>query len=238
MVKNRYGKSLTIILIIVIIAIVGLLIFFGIDVYRKYYIESVSGDAVKEFEDQVNQIASTTQGNTVNLNDVSGSINVNDLGTGETAQNTVQEEQTNTEGSGVEYMGYDVIGTIEIPATDVKYPIVADYEMSINAMNVAIVKMYPGNINLNDVGNTVLVGHNYRNGTFFSNNKRLEKGDKIYITDNTGRKVTYEIYHKYETSTSDSEYMTRDTEGKREISLSTCTDDTKKRLIIWAREVD
>ncbi len=238
MVKNRYGKSLTIILIIVIIAIVGLLIFFGIDVYRKYYIESVSGDAVKEFEDQVNQIASTTQGNTVNLNDVSGSINVNDLGTGGTAQNTVQEEQTNTEGSGVEYMGYDVIGTIEIPATDVKYPIVADYEMSINAMNVAIVKMYPGNINLNDVGNTVLVGHNYRNGTFFSNNKRLEKGDKIYITDNTGRKVTYEIYHKYETSTSDSEYMTRDTEGKREISLSTCTDDTKKRLIIWAREVD
>ena len=232
MVKNRYSKSLTIILVIVIIAIVGLLIYFGIDVYRKYYIERAAGDAVKEFEDQMNQIASLPQGNALDLNGLSDSIDVNGLGQdGSTTQ-------ASNEGTGVKYMGYDVIGTIEIPATDVKYPIVADYEMSINAMNVAIVKMYPGTIDLNEPGNTVLVGHNYRNGTFFSNNKRLEDGDKIYITDNTGRRVTYEVYNKYETSTSDSEYMTRDTNGKREISLSTCTDDTTRRLIIWAREVE
>lgn len=233
MIKNRYSKSLTVILILVIIAIVGLLIYFGIDVYRKYYIERAAGDAVKEFEDQMNQIASLPQGNAVDLNGISDSIDVNGIG-----QDGTTSQATNGEGSGVKYMGYDVIGTIEIPATDVKYPIVADYEMSINAMNVAIVKMYPGTINLNEVGNTVFVGHNYRNGTFFSNNKRLEKGDKIYITDNTGRRVTYEVYNKYETSTSDSEYMTRDTNGKREISLSTCTDDTTRRLIIWAREVE
>ena len=30
--------------------------------------------------------------------------------------------------------------------------------------------------------------------------------------------------------------MNRDTNGKREISLTTCTDDTSKRLIIWAEE--
>ena len=197
--KNRYSKSLTIVLVLVIIAIVGLLIYFGIDVYRKYYIERAAGDAVKEFEDQMNQIASLPQGNVLDINGLSGSIDVNGIGQdGET-------QQSSNEGSGVQYMGYDVIGTIEIPETDVKYPIVADYEMSINAMNVAIVKMYPGTIDLNEPGNTVLVGHNYRNGTFFSNNKRLENGDKIYITDNTGRKITYEIYKKYETSTSDSE---------------------------------
>lgn len=233
MVKNRYSKSLTVILILVIIAIVGLLIYFGIDVYRKYYIERAAGDAVKEFEDQINQIASLPQENAVDLNGVSDSIDVNGVG-----QDGTTSQATDGEGSGVTYMGYDVIGTIEIPETDVKYPIVADYEMSINALNVAIVKMYPGTINLNEVGNTVFVGHNYRNGTFFSNNKRLEDGDKIYITDNTGRRVTYEVYNKYETSTSDSEYMTRDTNGKREISLSTCTDDTTRRLIIWAREVE
>lgn len=28
--------------------------------------------------------------------------------------------------------------------------------------------------------------------------------------------------------------MLRNTEGKREISLSTCTDDSSKRTIIWA----
>ena len=30
--------------------------------------------------------------------------------------------------------------------------------------------------------------------------------------------------------------MLRDTAGKKEISLSTCTDDSSKRLIIWAKE--
>ena len=230
MFKNKYNKSLTVILVIVIIAIIGLLIFFGIDVYRKYYIEQAAGDAVKEFQDQVNEIASRPGGNSGDGTGT-GSIDVNSVFTGSTST------ADDSEGTGVTYMGYDVIGTIEIPATDIEYPIVADYEMSVNAMNVAIVKMYPGTIELNEPGNTVLVGHNYRNGTFFSNNKRLENGDRIYITDNTGRRITYEVYRKYETSTSDSEYMTRDTNGKRELSLSTCTDDTRKRLIIWAREV-
>ena len=234
MAKSRYNKSLTVILVIVIIAIVGLLIYFGIDVYRKYYIEKEAGDAVKQFEDQINEIASIS-GGTGGIDGNTTPIDVN--GIFDDKGNSASDESGNREGSGVKYKGYDGLGIIEIPATDVKYPIIADYEMSIDAMNKAIVKMYPGTINLNEIGNTVFVGHNYHDGTFFSNNKRLENGDKIYITDNTGRKVTYEIYKKYETSTSDSEYMTRDTNGKREISLSTCTDDTKMRLIIWAREV-
>ena len=230
MFNSKYSKTLTVILIIVIIAIVGLLIYFGIDVYRKYYIQQASGDAVEEFEDKVNKIATLPIENDVILNDVAPSVDLNTL-----YQNTTSNENT---GDHVTYMGYDVIGTIEIPATDVKYPIIADYDMSIRSLNVAIVKMYPGTIELNEVGNTVFAGHNYRNGTFFSNNKRLENGDKIYITGNDGQKVTYEIYNKYETSTSDSEYMNRDTKGKREISLTSCTDDTKRRLIIWAKEVE
>ena len=89
---------------------------------------------------------------------------------------------------------------------------------------------------LNEVGNTTIVGHNYRNGTFFSNNKKLVEGDKVYITDNSGNKITYVIYKTYTTAPEDSDYLDRDTQGKREISLLTCTDDTKSRLIIWARE--
>ncbi len=232
MFNSKYSKTLTVVLIIVIIAIIGLLIFFGIDVYRKYYIQQAAGDAVEEFEDtQANRIINRPQENII-FNDPGTSVDLNTL---YQDNNTITDDNN---GDTVTYMGYDVIGTIEIPATDVKYPIVADYDMSINSLNVAIVKMYPGTIGLNEVGNTVFAGHNYRNGTFFSNNKRLQNGDKIYITGNDGQKVTYEIYNKYETSTSDSEYMNRDTKGKREISLTTCTDDTKRRLIIWAKEVE
>ncbi len=230
MFNSKYSKTLTVILIIVIIAIVGLLIYFGIDVYRKYYIQQASGDAVENFQDEVNRIATLPVENTI-LNDVGPSVDLNTL-----YQNTTSNDTTG--GAHVQYMGYDMIGTIEIPATDIEYPIIADYDASINSLNVAIVKLYPGTIALNEVGNTVFAGHNYRNGTFFSNNKRLENGDKIYITGTDGQRVEYEVYNKYETSTSDSDYMNRDTDGKREISLTTCTDDTKRRLIIWAREVE
>ena len=227
MFDNKYSKTLTVILIIVIIAIVGLLIYFGIDVYRKHYIQEASGDVVKEFQDAVNNIVDEPE-NEVTTGDVGPGIDLNTL---------YQNQTTSTGGSGVTYMGYDVIGTIEIPATDVEYPIIPDDQASIDSLNIAIVKLYPSNVGLNEVGNTVLAGHNYRNGTFFANNKRLQNGDKIYITDTSGRKIEYEIYNKYETSTYDSEYMNRDTEGRREISLTTCTDDTKGRLIIWAKEV-
>ena len=48
--------------------------------------------------------------------------------------------------------------------------------------------------------------------------------------------MQYEIYNIYETDPSEAEYMRRDTNGKREISLSTCNDDSSKRLVIWAVE--
>ena len=230
MFNSKYSKTLTVILIVVIIAIIGLLIFFGVDVYRRYYIESTAGDAVEEFKDEVNKIASLPVDENTILNDVSPNVDLNTLY--QNNGSSIDDDEI----TGVDYTGYSMSGTIEIPKTDIEYPIIADEDASINSLNVAIVKLYPSSDLLNEVGNTVLAGHNYKNGTFFSNNKKLEKGDEIYITDLTGRKVTYEIYNIYETTTSDSEYMNRDTNGRREISLSTCTDDTKERLIIWAAE--
>ena len=240
--NSKYSKTLTIVLILVIISIIGLLIFFGIDVYRRYYIQQASGDAFHEFQNQFNEVENTTTDTNIEvLNNIEPSIDLNTL-----YQNTItdsnnsdsNDSDSDDSDSDVTYMGYNVIGTIEIPATDVEYPIIPDYQGSINSLNVAIVMLYPPNIGLNEVGNAVLAGHNYRNGTFFSNNKRLQLGDKIYITDTSGERVEYEITRKYETDTGDSAYMNRDTEGRREISLTTCTDDTSRRLIIWAQEVE
>ena len=48
--------------------------------------------------------------------------------------------------------------------------------------------------------------------------------------------VRYAIYKKYKTDPNDFSYATRNTNGKREISLTTCTDDSSARIIIWAKE--
>ena len=127
-----------------------------------------------------------------------------------------------------------MVGKIEIPKIKLNCPVLEKATDSAIEVAVAVLNG-PG---INQVGNTVIIGHNYRNGTFFSNNKKLELGDKIYLTDLSGKKVTYTITKKYITNSEDADYMVRDTKGKREISLSTCTDDvnSKKRLVIWAEE--
>lgn len=130
------------------------------------------------------------------------------------------------------YKGYNVLGTIEIPKTGIKYPILD--RVTPKSIEASVAYYYgPG---LNQVGNTTIVGHNYRSGAFFGKNKQLKEGDIIYITDNGGQKIKYTIYKTYRTTETDAEYITRDTNGAREISLSTCTDDSKGRLIILAKE--
>ena len=114
-----------------------------------------------------------------------------------------------------------------------EYPILEKTTPS--SIELAVAIMYSAN-GLNQPGNTVIAGHNYRNGSFFGNNDKLKNGDKIYITDNSGTKIKYNIYNIYETSPDDSDFIMRETNGKREVSLSTCTDNSKARLIIWAVE--
>ena len=106
---------------------------------------------------------------------------------------------------------------------------------------LAVTKIYTTS-GLNNPGNTVIYGHNYRNSLFFSKNNLLQKGDKIYITDADKNKIIYEVYNTFETTSSDTTFYARpadSTEGKREITLSTCTDDassTDRRLIVQAKE--
>lgn len=89
---------------------------------------------------------------------------------------------------------------------------------------------------LNEVGNTVIIGHNYRNGTFFGSNKKLSEGDKVYITDLSGKKIEYTIYKKYLTPQEDFSYAQRNTNGAREVTLVTCHSNNKYRLILLAKE--
>ena len=148
------------------------------------------------------------------------------------SSNVEEPSDGDNNNSGLTVKGMKVAGTIEIPKTNVKYAILDN--SSAKAMEVGIAMLYgPG---VNKVGNTVLAGHNYRNGTFFSNNKKLNEGDVIYLTDTSGKRVKYVIYKKYQTDSNDFSYATRTTNGKREISLQTCTDNSKGRLIIWAVE--
>lgn len=57
------------------------------------------------------------------------------------------------------------------------------------------------------------------------------------MTDVDGNKVQYKVYRNFTADAGDTSFYIRDTEGKKEITLSTCTEDAAIRTIILAREV-
>lgn len=124
------------------------------------------------------------------------------------------------------------IGTIKIPKTNVNMKILSN--VSVAGMETDSCFLYSTGT-LNKDGNTVIVGHNYRNGKLFSNNNKLQIGDIINITTLDGTTVTYKIYSKFVTTPEDVSFYRRDTNNKPEITLSCCSDDEKTRIIILAR---
>ena len=223
MFESKYSKVLTVILIVVIVAILGLLGFLGYDWYNKYFVEN---DALAFVENYTNDVdKDSADNNTVSDDNTEAATNPID---------SIERTNTVSGSSGNEmptYKGFNVVGTIEIPAIDLNYPILQKVNKS--SLETSVAFLYGAGIN--QVGNSVIVGHNYRNGLFFSNNKRLNIGDTIYVTDNSKNRLTYKIYDKFETTPEDASFYSRDTAGIPEVTLSTCNDDSSKRLIILAR---
>lgn len=131
------------------------------------------------------------------------------------------------------YNGYPIIGKIQIPKTSVDIPIISS--VSVGGMEQAPCLLYTtGELNVS--GNTFIVGHNYKNGKLFSDNQKLEIGDKIIITTIDGNIKEYTTYNKFVTTSDDVSYLKREIGENPEITLQSCTDDNNdNRLIIEAR---
>lgn len=225
MISNKYSNILTMLLVVFIVAILGIVAYFGYDLLNSKAVNNNAQSTLDEFEKAVTRETVSESTN----NEVDGEV-TNPLDELNSMTNT--EEEVVQEPEKVYMEGYEVKGRIQIPKTGVDYPVLA--EVTKRSLEIAVGIAYgPG---LNEVGNTIIYGHNYRNGLFFSDNKKLSNGDKVLITDQYGNTITYSIYNIYQTTPSDASYFTRDTQGKREISLQTCTDDSSARIIIWAVE--
>ena len=229
--RRGYSKALTVILIIIIVAVIALLAYLGYDYYSRYRTNKDGEAYVDTLTDGIIVDEPTVDSPT----DSNPQTNVNT-----TPSQTTDTTETQTDGTSSStkkrqmYKGFYTLGSIEIPKTNVKYPILE--KVTKKSLETSVAVVWPENAELNKPGNVVIVGHNYRNGVFFSNNKKLSKGDKIYITDLDKKRIAYTIYKIFEASDTDTRFYNRDTKGKREITLSTCTDDSSARLIIQARE--
>ena len=128
--------------------------------------------------------------------------------------------------------GYEIVASLEIPKIDLKTDVLA--ESSTEALLVSVSRFWGAKPN--QVGNFCIAGHNYKRDNMFYRLKELKVGDEIILTDNIDTSITYVVYSITKVSPKDVSCLSQDTNGKREITLITCTTDSKKRIIVKARE--
>jgi len=128
------------------------------------------------------------------------------------------------------YKGYDVCAKIEIPSISVEAYILSEF--SNKALKVSCTKFW--GVEPNQEGNFCVAGHNYKN--MFYGVKKLQIGDTFFITDNEVGKVEYEIFIIDKVVPENVECLDAVTVGEKEVTLITCTTDSKYRIIVKARE--
>ena len=220
-----------------VLALIGLSTYGICSAYDRSKSEAVSREILSAMEVQPETMVVEEQAVVLILNDEENkeSVNMNEIKKVIVEREIeIPEEQKVKAKDGTIYY---TIGQIFIPSINCQYPILSsDVENYDTLLKIAPVKFHGANPN--EIGNFCIVGHNYRNSKFFSKVPKLENGDTIEITDTFGKTLTYEVYDKYTTVNTDTSCTSQLTNGKREITLITCTDASDEhRVIVKAREV-
>lgn len=132
-----------------------------------------------------------------------------------------------------EMEGYKVVGIIKISKIDLEYPILE--KTNIESLNISITKFWGNEIN--EIGNVTLAGHNNLSGVMFGKIKKLVNGDIIELTDTQNVTLRYEVFYTKIIDPNDISCILPVEEGRREVTLITCTNGRANRYIVKAKEV-
>ena len=173
--------------------------------------------------------------NTTNQEEQKQPENNNNQQTEEPSQEPQPEPEPTRDASALTQEIYNMnttIGTLYIPKTKLNTKVYCNpYTKKMEKMPAFL---YTSG-GLNQVGITLFVGHNRRNGKMFSNNKKLAVGDIFYFTDYEGNKKKYTIYSKFTTTSDDTSFLNTNVDVPT-IALSCCTDASDdNRIIILGR---
>ena len=164
-----------------------------------------------------------------NKNEINNEKNNN---TNQIPEKNVINESNSEEKVINEYKGYSVIAQLKIPKINLETYVLSAYNES--ALLISTTKFWGAEPNT--VGNFCISGHNYINKNMFHNLKKLTIGDEIFLSTNKTGTLTYNVYDIYKVYPNETQCLSQNTNGKKEITLITCTSDSKKRIIVKARE--
>ena len=145
---------------------------------------------------------------------------------------TNKYEEVKKEEVSLEYNGYEITAKLEIPKINLETYVLKTY--SNESLNISVVKFWGAKPNT--LGNFCIAGHNFKNKNMFHDLKDLNVGDNLFIIDNNIGRIEYEIYNIYKVLPDDVGCLSQETNGEKEVTLITCTNDSSKRIIVKAKE--
>lgn len=220
-----------------IISIILIVVLFSFYAYAEYD-RNKTADISQEILLGTSEVDDTTMKNDSDIWIVALDGNDNQQeGSEEATQNTITApstfssiKNTYTASNG---KTYEIVGKVKIPSINVDYSILS--ETSDALLKVSVCKFWGSNPN--EIGNLCIAGHNYRNKRFFSKVPTLKVGDIIEITDLNNNTLKYSVYDKYTVDPTDTSCTSQITNGKKIVTLITCTDDSKQRVIVQAEAI-
>ncbi|MBO3363163.1 class D sortase [Clostridium perfringens] len=190
--------------ILVILILIGISLI-SVASYIDYKDNNIKNDLISNYENNSSIDNSIEKENDNIENKISNEF--------EYKEETINSKRTN------------VIGILEIKSIGLKAPIV-DGEENLDY----VVAKYRNSANFGQVGNVILAGHNNMKGSIFKNLYKVKIGDIIEIkTDNNIYK--YKLTERVIVNPRDSSLLTQDI-SKKEITLITCINRAKERLIL------
>ena len=209
-----------------ILVVIVLSSYYAYSEYDKRKAESISQDILNSISFSNDQTTVEDDVLVIALNDDAQEV----------PQEVVTEQTNNsnvyTAASGVTYT---VDAILNIPSLEINYPVLS--ETSDELLKISLNKFWGGKPN--EVGNYCIVGHNYDGkDIMFGKLNRIKNGDVVELEDSTGRTLTYKVYNIFIVDPTDVACTSQLTNGKTEITLITCAEGGKRRLVVKCRAID
>ncbi|MCR5147209.1 MAG: sortase [Clostridia bacterium] len=218
--KKRFYKVQFVLSLIVVILLVS---YYGYSEYDKRKNESVSQDILSNFSG-IDDTVVEDDTLIVALNERAEEV--------PTQQQTQVLGQFNTVYKAPSGKEYKVDSILNIPSLGINYPILN--ETTYELLKISLTKFWGGEPNT--VGNYCVVGHNYDGkDIFFGKLHKIQNGDIVELKDKTGKTMKYKVYNKFIVNPNDVACTSQLTNGRKEMTLITCSEGGKTRLIVKCR---
>ncbi|MBO3304352.1 class D sortase [Clostridium perfringens] len=198
---------------LVILSIIGAILV-AVSLFFDFKAKNIQENLIKEYEER------TKENNTNKIAEDNGIItDKSQEQTSNTYQNKVNKNNNSATNND------EVIAILKISSINLKAPVVNGEEN----LNYVVAK-YRNSPNFGENGNTILAAHNNMKGSIFKNLYKVKIGDTVEVQKDNGV-FKYKITQREIVEPNDSSLLSQDL-SKKEITLITCTNRAKQRLIL------